>query len=32
MCDETVKNLKMSLDYLNEVRDFYFDEEPIRFV
>ena len=25
-----VKSLRLSLEYLNEVRDFYFDEEPMK--
>ena len=29
-CEEMVKSLRKSLEYLNEVRDFYFEEEPFR--
>ncbi|CDW73557.1 dynamin-1-like protein [Stylonychia lemnae] len=31
-CAEMVKSLKQGLEYLNEVRDFYFDEEPIKLI
>jgi len=29
-CQEMVKSLRQGLEYLNEVRDFYFDDEPLR--
>ena len=29
-CEEMVKSLRKSLEYLNEVRDFYFEEEPFK--
>lgn len=27
-CDSMIKTLKQSLDFLNEVRDFYFEDKP----
>jgi dynamin 1-like protein len=30
MCEEMVKNLGMCMEYLNEVRDYYFEEEPMK--
>lgn len=31
VCQEMVKNLELCMEYLNEVREFYFDEEPMKF-
>ena len=31
LCDEMMKQLSSSLEFLNEVRDFYFKEAPDQF-
>ncbi len=31
VCEEMVKNLSKCMEFLNEVRDFYFEEEPMKF-
>ena len=31
VCEDMVKNLSKCMEFLNEVRDFYFEEEPMRF-
>lgn len=30
VCEEMVKNLSRCMEFLNEVREFYFEEEPMR--
>lgn len=31
VCEDMVKNLAQCMEFLNEVRDFYFEEEPMKF-
>ena len=31
VCEEVVKSLGQCMEFLNEVRDFYFEEEPMKF-